>query len=78
MFQIRCHINNYLSLIRWGRKGARLGTDQVGPSEYEWPLGGFARIDNNEITILVNDENDSDIDPQVAQQTLQTGKKWQT
>nr|YP_010273610.1 ATP synthase CF1 epsilon subunit [Dichondra micrantha]UKO32018.1 ATP synthase CF1 epsilon subunit [Dichondra micrantha]BDR61570.1 ATP synthase CF1 epsilon chain [Dichondra micrantha] len=34
-------------------------------------MGGFARIGNNEITILVNDaERDSDIDPQEAQQTL--------
>ncbi|CAN6465180.1 unnamed protein product [Victoria cruziana] len=33
-------------------------------------MGGFARIGNNEITILVNDaENGSDIDPQEAQQT---------
>nr|YP_009532158.1 ATP synthase CF1 epsilon subunit [Lamprocapnos spectabilis]AYA29268.1 ATP synthase CF1 epsilon subunit [Lamprocapnos spectabilis] len=35
-------------------------------------MGGFARIGNNEITILVNDaETDSDIDPQEAQQTLE-------
>nr|YP_009994031.1 ATP synthase CF1 epsilon subunit [Corydalis inopinata]QNO35806.1 ATP synthase CF1 epsilon subunit [Corydalis inopinata] len=35
-------------------------------------MGGFARIGNNEITILVNDaEKDSDIDPQEAQQTLE-------
>nr|QXM16197.1 ATP synthase CF1 epsilon subunit [Hedysarum polybotrys] len=34
-------------------------------------MGGFARIANNEITILVNDaERGSDIDPQEAQQTL--------
>nr|YP_010712208.1 CF1 subunit epsilon [Corydalis ternata]UGO88500.1 ATP synthase CF1 epsilon subunit [Corydalis ternata]WDA92863.1 CF1 subunit epsilon [Corydalis ternata] len=34
-------------------------------------MGGFARIGNNEITILVNDaEKDSDIDPQEARQTL--------
>nr|YP_009516797.1 ATP synthase CF1 epsilon subunit [Thalictrum thalictroides]AYE67725.1 ATP synthase CF1 epsilon subunit [Thalictrum thalictroides]AYE67810.1 ATP synthase CF1 epsilon subunit [Thalictrum thalictroides] len=34
-------------------------------------MGGFARIGNNEITILVNDaERGSDIDPQEAQQTL--------
>nr|YP_010035751.1 AtpE [Onobrychis viciifolia]QPF16970.1 CF1 subunit epsilon [Onobrychis viciifolia]QQQ88458.1 AtpE [Onobrychis viciifolia] len=34
-------------------------------------MGGFARIGNNEITILVNDaEKGSDIDPQEAQQTL--------
>ncbi|CAH8304898.1 unnamed protein product, partial [Eruca vesicaria subsp. sativa] len=33
---------------------------------------GFARIGNNEITILVNDaEKNSDIDPQEAQQTLE-------
>src|SRR5690606_41035837 len=35
-------------------------------------LGGFVRIGNNEITILVNDaEKNSDIDPQEAQQTLE-------
>ncbi|KAL5067672.1 hypothetical protein RYX36_018559 [Vicia faba] len=35
-------------------------------------MGGFARIGNNEITILVNDaERGSDINPQEAQQTLQ-------
>ena len=34
-------------------------------------VGGFARIGNNEITILVNDaEKSIDIDPQEAQQTL--------
>ncbi|KAG5570952.1 hypothetical protein H5410_060718 [Solanum commersonii] len=35
-------------------------------------MGGFARIGNNEITLLVNDaENGSDINPQEAQQTLE-------
>ena len=35
-------------------------------------MGGFARIGNNEITVLVNDaEKGSDIDPQEAQQTLE-------
>ncbi|KAF1865992.1 hypothetical protein Lal_00041690 [Lupinus albus] len=35
-------------------------------------IGGFARIGNNEITILVNDaEKGCDIDPQEAQQTLE-------
>nr|YP_009570535.1 ATP synthase CF1 epsilon subunit [Dioncophyllum thollonii]QBC67479.1 ATP synthase CF1 epsilon subunit [Dioncophyllum thollonii] len=35
-------------------------------------MDGFARIDNNEITILVNDaEKGSDIDPQEAQQILE-------
>ena len=35
-------------------------------------LGGFARIGNNEITILGNDaEINTDIDPQEAQQTLE-------
>nr|QXI84955.1 ATP synthase CF1 epsilon subunit [Gentiana phyllocalyx] len=35
-------------------------------------MGGFARIGNNEILVLVNDaETGSDIDPQEAQQTLQ-------
>ncbi|THG17141.1 hypothetical protein TEA_008624 [Camellia sinensis var. sinensis] len=35
-------------------------------------MGGFARIANNEITVLVNDvEKSSDIDPQEAQQTLE-------
>nr|UTQ76554.1 AtpE [Trichosanthes sp. HLQ090031 01]UTT73897.1 AtpE [Trichosanthes kerrii]UTT74464.1 AtpE [Trichosanthes sericeifolia]UTT74575.1 AtpE [Trichosanthes villosa] len=35
-------------------------------------MGGFARIGNNEVTILVNDaEKASDIDPQDAQQTLE-------
>nr|YP_010566184.1 ATP synthase CF1 epsilon subunit [Medicago granadensis]UZC30919.1 ATP synthase CF1 epsilon subunit [Medicago granadensis] len=34
-------------------------------------MGGFARIGNNEITILVNDaEKSSEIDPVEAQQTL--------
>jgi len=35
-------------------------------------MGGFARINNNQITVLVNDaEKGSDIDPQEAQQTLE-------
>nr|AYC63733.1 ATP synthase CF1 epsilon subunit [Aphyllon epigalium subsp. notocalifornicum] len=35
-------------------------------------MGGFARIGNNETTVLVNDaETGSDIDPQEAQQTLE-------
>nr|QKK52388.1 ATPase epsilon subunit [Shehbazia tibetica] len=35
-------------------------------------MGGFARIRNNEITLLVFDaEKNSDIDPQEAQQTLE-------
>nr|QCT81885.1 AtpE [Protea caffra subsp. kilimandscharica] len=35
-------------------------------------MGGFARIGNNEITILVNDaERGNDIDPQEAQETLE-------
>nr|YP_009738853.1 ATP synthase CF1 epsilon subunit [Gentiana apiata]YP_010030779.1 ATP synthase CF1 epsilon subunit [Gentiana rigescens]YP_010030864.1 ATP synthase CF1 epsilon subunit [Gentiana scabra]YP_010398287.1 ATP synthase CF1 epsilon subunit [Gentiana atuntsiensis]YP_010398371.1 ATP synthase CF1 epsilon subunit [Gentiana frigida]YP_010398456.1 ATP synthase CF1 epsilon subunit [Gentiana purdomii]YP_010460931.1 ATP synthase CF1 epsilon subunit [Gentiana algida]YP_010704621.1 ATP synthase CF1 epsilon s len=35
-------------------------------------MGGFARIGNNEILVLVNDaETGSDIDPQEAQQTLE-------
>ncbi|TYH39909.1 hypothetical protein ES332_D12G209800v1 [Gossypium tomentosum] len=35
-------------------------------------MGGFARMDNNEITILVNDaEKGSDIDPQEVQQALE-------
>nr|YP_009557247.1 ATP synthase CF1 epsilon subunit [Asteropeia rhopaloides]QBC71448.1 ATP synthase CF1 epsilon subunit [Asteropeia rhopaloides] len=35
-------------------------------------MGGFARIGNNKITVLVNDaERGSDIDPQEAQQTLE-------
>nr|YP_009122731.1 ATP synthase CF1 epsilon subunit [Dendropanax dentigerus]YP_009159544.1 AtpE [Dendropanax morbifer]YP_010020741.1 ATP synthase CF1 epsilon subunit [Dendropanax oligodontus]AJK29890.1 ATP synthase CF1 epsilon subunit [Dendropanax dentigerus]AKQ20734.1 AtpE [Dendropanax morbifer]QOK35636.1 ATP synthase CF1 epsilon subunit [Dendropanax oligodontus]UEC45378.1 AtpE [Dendropanax morbifer] len=35
-------------------------------------MGGFARIDKNEITVLVNDaEKSSDIDSQEAQQTLE-------
>nr|YP_010389003.1 ATP synthase CF1 epsilon subunit [Cypripedium palangshanense]YP_010389082.1 ATP synthase CF1 epsilon subunit [Cypripedium debile]UPQ44324.1 ATP synthase CF1 epsilon subunit [Cypripedium palangshanense]UPQ44403.1 ATP synthase CF1 epsilon subunit [Cypripedium debile] len=35
-------------------------------------MGGFARISNNEITILGNDaEISTDIDPQEAQQTLE-------
>ncbi|GLT77410.1 hypothetical protein SLA2020_489990 [Shorea laevis] len=35
-------------------------------------MDGFARIVNNEITILVKDaEKGSDIDPQEAQQTLE-------
>nr|YP_010621357.1 CF1 subunit epsilon [Cuscuta epithymum]WBF90902.1 CF1 subunit epsilon [Cuscuta epithymum] len=38
-------------------------------------MGGFARIANNEITVLVNDaEKGSDIDPQEAQQTLKIAK----
>nr|ATG26590.1 ATP synthase CF1 epsilon subunit [Cyphia bulbosa var. bulbosa] len=38
-------------------------------------MGGFARIGNNEITILVYDaEKSSDIDPQEAQQTLEIAK----
>nr|YP_009466254.1 ATP synthase CF1 epsilon subunit [Genlisea aurea]YP_009466556.1 ATP synthase CF1 epsilon subunit [Genlisea tuberosa]AUN28309.1 ATP synthase CF1 epsilon subunit [Genlisea aurea]AUN28611.1 ATP synthase CF1 epsilon subunit [Genlisea tuberosa] len=35
-------------------------------------MGGFARIGNNEITVLVNDaERGNTIDPQEAQQTLE-------
>ncbi|KAG5523766.1 hypothetical protein RHGRI_030677 [Rhododendron griersonianum] len=35
-------------------------------------MSGFARIENNAITVLVNDaEKSSDIDPQEAQQTLE-------
>nr|YP_010624035.1 ATP synthase CF1 epsilon subunit [Goniothalamus tamirensis]WBF98321.1 ATP synthase CF1 epsilon subunit [Goniothalamus tamirensis] len=35
-------------------------------------MGGFARISNNEITVLVNDaERGSDIDPEEAQRTLE-------
>nr|YP_010308199.1 ATP synthase CF1 epsilon subunit [Meconopsis pseudohorridula]ULU28614.1 ATP synthase CF1 epsilon subunit [Meconopsis pseudohorridula] len=35
-------------------------------------MGGFARVGNNDITILVNDaEKGSDIDPQEAQQALE-------
>nr|YP_009906627.1 ATP synthase CF1 epsilon subunit [Gentianopsis grandis]YP_009925127.1 CF1 subunit epsilon [Gentianopsis paludosa]YP_010144850.1 ATP synthase CF1 epsilon subunit [Pterygocalyx volubilis]UEP17448.1 ATP synthase CF1 epsilon subunit [Gentianopsis barbata]QLI52146.1 ATP synthase CF1 epsilon subunit [Gentianopsis grandis]QNH70208.1 CF1 subunit epsilon [Gentianopsis paludosa]QOP62756.1 ATP synthase CF1 epsilon subunit [Gentianopsis paludosa]QQL92170.1 ATP synthase CF1 epsilon subunit [Pterygocal len=35
-------------------------------------MGGFARIGNNQILVLVNDaETGSDIDPQEAQQTLE-------
>ncbi|KAM3359547.1 ATP synthase subunit beta, chloroplastic-like [Capsicum galapagoense] len=38
-------------------------------------MGGFARISNNEITILVNDtEKGSEIDPQEEQQTLEIEK----
>ena len=38
-------------------------------------MDGFARIGNNEITILVNDaEKGNDIDPQEAQQTLEITK----
>nr|YP_009441140.1 ATP synthase CF1 epsilon chain [Adenophora erecta]ARO35117.1 ATP synthase CF1 epsilon chain [Adenophora erecta] len=38
-------------------------------------MGGFARIGNNEITVLVNDaEKSGDIDPQEAQQTLEIAK----
>nr|YP_010815529.1 ATP synthase CF1 epsilon subunit [Eremophila falcata]UOI02724.1 ATP synthase CF1 epsilon subunit [Eremophila falcata] len=39
-------------------------------------MGGFARIGNNEITVLVNDaEKGSDIDLQEAQQTLQIAEE---
>ncbi|KAK9114482.1 hypothetical protein Syun_021279 [Stephania yunnanensis] len=38
-------------------------------------MEGFARVGNNEITILVNDvESGSDIIPQEAQQTLEIAK----
>ncbi|KAM0954129.1 putative ATP synthase, F1 complex, delta/epsilon subunit, ATP synthase delta/epsilon subunit [Dioscorea sansibarensis] len=38
-------------------------------------MGGFARIGNNEITILGNDAKiNTDIDPQEAQQTLEIAK----
>nr|YP_009403464.1 ATP synthase CF1 epsilon subunit [Downingia elegans]ASA34657.1 ATP synthase CF1 epsilon subunit [Downingia elegans] len=38
-------------------------------------MGGFARIGNNDITVLVNDaEKSSDIDPEEAQQTLDIAK----
>nr|YP_010248635.1 ATP synthase CF1 epsilon subunit [Sanicula rubriflora]YP_010290079.1 ATP synthase CF1 epsilon subunit [Sanicula lamelligera]YP_010305031.1 ATP synthase CF1 epsilon subunit [Sanicula astrantiifolia]YP_010312198.1 ATP synthase CF1 epsilon subunit [Sanicula odorata]YP_010316588.1 ATP synthase CF1 epsilon subunit [Sanicula giraldii]YP_010316672.1 ATP synthase CF1 epsilon subunit [Sanicula flavovirens]YP_010728000.1 ATP synthase CF1 epsilon subunit [Sanicula hacquetioides]YP_010728085.1 ATP sy len=39
-------------------------------------MGGFARIGNNEITVLVNDaEKSSDIDSQEAQQTLEIAEE---
>nr|AKT94731.1 ATP synthase CF1 epsilon subunit [Brunonia australis] len=39
-------------------------------------MGGFARIGNNEITLLVNDaEKSGDIDPQEAQKTLEIAKE---
>nr|QAX91717.1 ATP synthase CF1 epsilon subunit [Diapensia purpurea] len=39
-------------------------------------MSGFARIGNNEITVLVNDaEKGSDIDPQEAQQTLEIAEE---
>lgn len=39
-------------------------------------MGGFARIGNNDITVLVNDaEKSSDIDPQEARQTLKISKE---
>ncbi len=39
-------------------------------------MGGFARIVNNEITVLVNDaEKGSEIDPQEAEQTLKIAKE---
>ena len=34
-------------------------------------MGGFARIGNNEVTILGNDAEITDIDPQEAQQALE-------
>nr|YP_009529957.1 ATP synthase CF1 epsilon subunit [Parasponia rugosa]ASR93002.1 ATP synthase CF1 epsilon subunit [Parasponia rugosa]AXX77236.1 ATP synthase CF1 epsilon subunit [Parasponia rugosa] len=38
-------------------------------------MGGFARIGNNKITVLVNDaEKGSDIDPQEAQETLEVAE----
>nr|QGT33465.1 ATP synthase CF1 epsilon subunit [Chamaesium delavayi]QGT33550.1 ATP synthase CF1 epsilon subunit [Chamaesium jiulongense]QGT33805.1 ATP synthase CF1 epsilon subunit [Chamaesium spatuliferum]QGT34145.1 ATP synthase CF1 epsilon subunit [Chamaesium paradoxum] len=40
-------------------------------------MGGFARIGNNEITVLVNDaEKSSDIDSQEAQQTLEKAEAY--
>nr|QGT33890.1 ATP synthase CF1 epsilon subunit [Chamaesium thalictrifolium] len=40
-------------------------------------MGGFARIGNNEITVLVNDaEKSSDIDSQEAQQTLEKAEAF--
>nr|AKZ30143.1 ATP synthase CF1 epsilon subunit [Goodenia rosea] len=39
-------------------------------------MGGFARIGNNEIILLVNDaEKSGDIDPQEARQTLEIAKE---
>nr|YP_010961985.1 ATP synthase CF1 epsilon subunit [Hymenidium virgatum]WNH40605.1 ATP synthase CF1 epsilon subunit [Hymenidium virgatum] len=40
-------------------------------------MGGFARIGNNEITVLVNDaEKSSDIDSQEAQQALEIAEAY--
>nr|AYW12063.1 ATP synthase CF1 epsilon subunit [Burmannia disticha] len=52
-----------------------IGLLRIRPNE-QWVtvalMGGFARIGNNEITILGNDaEISTDIDPQEAQQALQ-------
>nr|ADD31462.1 ATP synthase CF1 epsilon subunit protein [Phoradendron leucarpum] len=39
-------------------------------------MGGFARIGNNDITVLVNDaEKSSDIDPQEARHTLEISEE---
>lgn len=39
-------------------------------------MGGFARIGNNDITVLVNDaEKSSDIDPQEARETLKISEE---
>nr|YP_009562308.1 ATP synthase CF1 subunit epsilon [Trichomanes trollii]QAV57665.1 ATP synthase CF1 subunit epsilon [Trichomanes trollii] len=38
-------------------------------------MGGFAMVDNNQVTILVNEaERANEIDPEEAQQTFQTAK----
>ncbi|KAL6491923.1 hypothetical protein OROGR_033955 [Orobanche gracilis] len=45
---------------------------KIGPMLTMALMGGFVIIDNNEITVLVNDaEKDGNIDPQEAQQTLE-------
>ncbi|KAL6491900.1 hypothetical protein OROGR_033978 [Orobanche gracilis] len=45
---------------------------KIGPMVNDGPNGCFVIIDNNEITVLVNDaEKDGNIDPQEAQQTLE-------
>lgn len=56
-------------------KALDIGILKIRLTNQQWVtmalMGGFARIGNNEITILVNDaEKSIDIDPQEAQQTL--------
>nr|YP_010716129.1 ATP synthase CF1 epsilon subunit [Crepidomanes latealatum]WDE75864.1 ATP synthase CF1 epsilon subunit [Crepidomanes latealatum] len=57
-----------------------MGVLRVRSSDGQWStmalMGGFAMVDNNQITILVNEaERATEIDPEEAQSTFQAAKE---